>query len=74
MEKRSCRRRLTAREPEYIPLLTLTAMTLDIGAVNSPTESVVAIFAVVWEGPTGHDSDSPVGLYNQNEIAPWGRS
>jgi hypothetical protein len=49
-------------------------MTLDIGAVNSPTESVVAMFAVVWEGPTGHDSDSPVGLYNQNEIAPWGRS
>jgi hypothetical protein len=29
-EKRSCRRRLTAREPEYILLLTLTAMALEI--------------------------------------------
>ena len=29
--------------------------------------SVLAMVAVVWEGPTGHDADSPVRRYNLHE-------
>ena len=36
--------------------------------------SVLAMVAVMWEGPTGHDPDSPVRLDNPHKIAIWGRS
>lgn len=74
MDKPSRRQRLTARAPEDILLLIRTAMAWDIDAVHAPTASVVVMCVVMWEGPIGHDPDSPVRLDNPHKIAVWGRS